>query len=160
AGLFAKAASDRPRPADDWHWTGHKGLGADNRIDLVWTPPSGSATPSRVQFFPHGEGIIEPAAKQTLYRLADGRLRLNLVLAKQAIEIPAAIDGVLTSASGWPKSGEGIVRAISFRTNVDGAHPIAAGGVPIDTGVAFASGAQGGATTLGFALALAFVGGL
>jgi thiol:disulfide interchange protein DsbD len=160
AGLFSKAKSDLPRLADDWQWAAHKGLGADGRIDLIWAPPATATAPRKVQFFSHAEGVIEPAAKQTLYRLPDGRLRLNLVLAKQATGTPASIDGVLTSASGWPKTGEGSVRAICFRTNVDGARALAAGGTPVDAGVTFASGAQAGATTLGFALALAFVGGL
>ena len=160
AGLFAKAKADRPRAADDWKWSAHKAFGAQGRVDLVWTPPPGSATPSQIQFFSHTEGVIEPAARQTLYRLPDGRLRLNLVLAKQATEMPSTLEGVVTAANGWPKPGEGSVRAISFKAGVDGGRALALGGVPVDTGVSFASGAQSGATTLGFAIALAFVGGL
>ena len=100
AGLFAKAQSDLPRAAGDWQWSAYKTGG---RFDLVWLPPAGSAAPSRVQFFPHAEGVIEPAARQALYRLPDGRLRLNLVLSKQLAQMPASIDGVLTAASGWGK---------------------------------------------------------
>ena len=160
AGLFSKARADRPRPSDDWQWMAHKGFGAEGRVDLVWTPPQGAATPSKVQFFSYTEGVIEPAARQTLFRLPDGRLRLNLVLAKQATETPAALEGVMTSASGWPKAGEGSVKAVSFKANVDASRALAIGGVPVDAGVSFAQGAQAGATTLGFAIALAFVGGL
>ena len=158
AALFAKATADLPRAADDWQWKAHKSLAGKDRIDIVWTPPAGSNAPSRPQFFPFTEGVIEPAAPQALYRLADGRLRLNLQLAKQAT-MPAAVDGVLTSSNGW-LSAEGNVRAVTFKTDVGPPNILAAGGVAIDAGVSYASGAQAGATSLGVAILLALVGGL
>ena len=157
SALFAKAKKDQPRAADDWKWAAHKAQGADGRIDIVWSASS-DATPAKVQFFPIAEGVIEPAAAQKLYRLADGRLRLNVQLAKQAA-VPASIDGVLTAASGLKVAGED-VRAVSVRTNVGPSNILASGGTPIGAGVAYAAGAQGGATTLGFALILAVLGGL
>jgi len=160
SALFAAAKRDAPRPAGDWHWSGHKGQGGQgDRIDLVWTPAAGAPTPSSIQFFSYAEGVIEPAAKQALYRLPDGRLRLNLQLAKTATTLPASLEGVLTSATGWPAANEGNVHAIEFAARVD-AIPLAAAGVPVDTGVAFASGAQSQATTLWFAIALALAGGI
>jgi thiol:disulfide interchange protein DsbD len=173
-GLFAKAKADLPRAAGDWQWIAHQGQGAtsvqaaaaapaaatgEGRLDLVWTPPAGAATPTKIQFFAHGEGLVEPAAKQTLYRLPDGRLRLNLQLAKTATTIPAALEGVLTASNGWSAGGESNVRAIYVKASVDG-RPLAAGGTPVDSGVTFASGAQSAASTLGFALVLALAGGL
>ncbi|MBK7469744.1 MAG: hypothetical protein IPI73_02995 [Betaproteobacteria bacterium] len=98
AGLFATALSETPRDATAWQWNAYR---TGERLDLVWQPPAGSATPSRVQFFPHAEGLIEPAARQALYRLPDGRLRLNVALSKQAAQLPASVDGVLTTAGGW-----------------------------------------------------------
>ena len=157
SALFAKAKQDQPRAADDWKWAAHKAQGADGRIDIVWSASS-DTTPTKVQFFPIAEGVIEPAAAQKLYRLADGRLRLNLQLAKQAA-VPASIDGVLTAASGLKVAGED-VRAVSMRANVGPSNILASGGTPIGSGVTYAAGAQGGAASLGFALILAVIGGL
>ena len=163
AKLFSKARTDVPRIADNWKWTAHKAMagksGADGRIDIVWTPADGSAAPSKVQFFPHAEGVIEPSARQPLYRLADGRYRLNLALAKDA-KLPAMIEGVLTSANGWPKEGEGKVRAIAVAANVAGPNVLASGGTLVDAGFTHSGGGQAGGMGFGLALVLAMVGGL
>ncbi|MEO7762185.1 MAG: protein-disulfide reductase DsbD domain-containing protein, partial [Casimicrobiaceae bacterium] len=165
SAAFAKARANLPRAADDWQWqafrSGSAVAGTPQRVDLVWTPPAGSTAPSRAQFFSIAEGVIEPAARQTLYRLPDGRMKLSLVLAKQATEIPAKLEGVLTSANGWPKAAEGNVHAIAVAMPLGGTAPAAAlGGTPLDSGVTFASGAQGGVTSLIYAIALALLGGL
>ena len=120
AGLFAKAQSDLPRAAGDWQWSAYR---TGSRLDLVWMPPAASVAPSRVQFFPHAENVIEPAARQALYRLPDGRLRMSLVVSKQLAQMPASIDGVLTTASGWGKDTVGGARAISMSAKVEGALP-------------------------------------
>jgi thiol:disulfide interchange protein/DsbC/DsbD-like thiol-disulfide interchange protein len=158
AGLFANAQSGQPRAAGDWQWSAYKTGG---RLDLVWLPPAGSVAPSRVQFFPHAEGVIEPAARQALYHLPDGRLRLNLVLSKQLAQMPAGIDGALTSASGWGKGTLDRAHAIFVSAKVDGALPQnAQGGTALDSAVTFTGGA--GPSTMGLvgAIALALVGGL
>jgi thiol:disulfide interchange protein DsbD len=158
AGLFAKALADLPRAADDWQWSAYKTGGG---LDLVWLPPAGSAAPSRVQFFPHVEGVIEPAARQAFYRLPDGRLRLSLVVSKQLSQMPASIEGVLTTANGWGHSTVGGARAVSMTATVGGALPASLqGGTPLDSGVTFAGGARQGTLGLVAAIALALVGGL
>ena len=159
AALFAKARADLPRPAEDQQWSAHKSGG---RLDLIWVPPPGSAVPSQVQFFPYPEGIIEPAARQRLYQLPDGRLRLNLALSKQIAQMPGSIDGVLTSASGWGGAVDSGARAVVFSASVDNALPAgAAGGTALDSGITFSTG--GGAQAgmgLATAVALALLGGL
>ncbi len=158
AGLFAKARADLPRPAGEWKWSAHKSAG---RLDLVWMPPPGNAVPSNVQFFPHPEGIVEPAARQGLYQLKDGRLRLSLVLSKQFTQMPVRIDGVLTSAGGWGSAADGGARALLVSTAVDNSAAAGAlGGTALDSGVTYASGAAPGGMGLATALALALIGGL
>ena len=166
AALFAKARADLPREAADWKWAAHRG---DGRIDLVWTPPAGGAAPLRPQFFPFAEGVIEPAAKQTLYRLPDGRMRLSLVVSKQSTQLPDSLGGVLSAANGWPvdataaapaSAADGRPRAISVAMKLDGPPATALGGSVVDSGVTFADGAVSGATTLVAAIALALAGGL
>ena len=159
AGLFARAQSDLPRATGDWHWSAYKTGG---RLDLVWLPPAGSAAPSRVQFFPYAEAVIEPAARQALYRLPDGRLRMSLIVSKQLTQMPANIDGVLTTASGW---GKGTLpdgaRAIFMSAKVEGTLPSSAqGGTVLDSAVTFAGGTPPSTMGLLAAIALALVGGL
>ena len=161
--LFDAARSTQPRPAS-WQWSAYKSGGADGKIDIVWTPPSGATVPSKMQFFPHAEGVVEPAARQALYRLADGRYRLNLTLAKDA-KLPASIEGVLTSSDGW-KIGEGTARALAVSATVAPPNVLAAGGTLVDAGARVASGAndagglQGGFAGFAAAIALALIGGL
>ena len=158
ASLFAKASADLPRAASEWQWSAYKTPG---KLELVWQPPSGSAAPSRVQFFPYAEGVIEPAARQALFRLPDGRFRLSLVLSKNLAQMPAGIEGALTSASAW---GEGALvgaHALFVSATVDSALPASVqGGTPLDTTVEFAGGAAQSLTGLMAAIALAVVGGL
>ncbi|MBK8740588.1 MAG: thioredoxin family protein [Betaproteobacteria bacterium] len=158
AGLFATAWSETPRDATAWQWNAYRTGG---RLDLVWQPPAGSATPSRVQFFPHAEGLIEPAARQALYRLPDGRLRLNVALSKQAAQLPASVDGVLTTAGGWGKEMLDGARAVYLSAGVENTLPQGAhGGTPLDAAVTYVGGAGQDAPGLVAAIALALIGGL
>ena len=157
-GLFAKARSELPRDASTWQWNAYRTGG---RLDLVWQPPAGSMAPSRVQFFPHTEGLIEPAARQALYRLPDGRLRLNVALTKQAAQLPASIDGVLTTAGGWGKETLDGARAVYLNAGVENTLPQGAqGGTPLNASVTYVGGAGQDAPGLLAAIALALVGGL
>ena len=158
--LFDAARSNQPRPAS-WPWSAYKASGADGKIDIVWTPPPGATAPSKTQFFSHAEGVVEPAARQPLYRLADGRYRLNLTLAKDA-KLPPSIEGVLTSSEGW-KIGDGTARALAVSASVAPANVLASGGTLVDAGVTYVAGAgaqQGGIAGFAAAIALALIGGL
>ncbi|MBP8296980.1 MAG: protein-disulfide reductase, partial [Burkholderiales bacterium] len=158
AGLFATARSETPRDATAWQWNAYR---TGERLDLVWQPPAGSASPSRIQFFPHAEGLIEPAARQALYRLPDGRLRLNVALSKQAAQLPASIDGVLTTAGGWGKETLDGARAVYLSAGVENTLPQGAhGGTPLDAAVTYVGGAGQDAPGLVTAIALALIGGL
>jgi thiol:disulfide interchange protein DsbD len=83
------------------------------------------------------------------------------VLSKQLAQTPAAIEGVLATASGWGKGTLEGARAMLVRTSVGGALPASLqGGTPLDSGVTFAAGARQGTMGLFAAIALALVGGL
>ncbi|MEO8133582.1 MAG: thioredoxin family protein [Betaproteobacteria bacterium] len=163
SGLFAQASANRPVRIDDLNWTAYR---TGQRIDLVWTPRAGAATPSQPQFFPYAEGLIEPAARQALYRLSDGRLRLSLAVARQPTATPAELEGVMTEMSGRERAARSdpaanVPRAIQVVARIDGTLPAdAQGGTALNSAVSFASGAEPNAIGLAAALALALVGGL
>ncbi len=156
--LFARSAARLPATAGDLKWTAYR---TGPKIDLVWAPAQGLPVPAQPQFFPLAEGLIEPAARQPLYRLPDGRLRLSLTAAKQLSSMPAQIEGVLTDMSVPTNAGAAIVRPFALVAAVAGTLPAALqGGTVLNSGVSFASGAEPGALGLVAAMALALVGGL
>lgn len=98
--LFERAAARSPGAAvpADYH--------VDEQGRLSILVPEGAGGPDAVvEFFPHVEGAVVAAAPQRLYRLADGRRRLEIRLdddwrARPADQRTAPVDGVLVAADG------------------------------------------------------------
>jgi thiol:disulfide interchange protein/DsbC/DsbD-like thiol-disulfide interchange protein len=129
------------------------------KVVLTLTAPAGTATPSRVHFFPYQEGRIEPSGKQAFVRDSNGTFALTLPVAHQLTPGFTQVAGVLTSSSGFAGGGA-TVRAITVDAPLAGAvtagpKPVPAAAPALDVGAAPAT-----TITLAAALLFAFLGGV
>ncbi|MCO5120793.1 MAG: thioredoxin family protein [Burkholderiaceae bacterium] len=183
--LFERAQARSPGAA----------VAADYRLDddgmlSILVPAEAGGADAAIEFFPHVEGAVAAAAPQRLYRLDDGRRRLEVALtdewrALSPAERKVPVDGVLVSADGAkplaivagepvaPGGGElaaiaeGIVVQLGTAgsTSLLGARLRDAAGFASRPAPATAAGGVGSSaavasSTLGFALGFAFIGGL
>lgn len=110
--LFDRAAARSPGPA----------VAADFQVDddgvlSILVPAAAGGPDAAVEFFPHAEGAVVAAAPQRLYRLEDGRRRLEVQLTEDWRALPpgeraAPVDGVLVSADGAKPLGITAGRAV------------------------------------------------
>jgi thiol:disulfide interchange protein/DsbC/DsbD-like thiol-disulfide interchange protein len=116
-------------------------------LQVRLTPPEGAKTPDSVRFFPEREGLIEPAAPQTVVR--DGRgVRIEMKLADPPVAGVTTVSGVAVSESGWP--------GVADRKAIEVAAPVGSAMAAASTsGVADSVGSSTAA-----ALFFAFIGGI
>jgi thiol:disulfide interchange protein DsbD len=112
------------------------------------TAPQGAKPPSKAQFFPEREGLIEPAAPQKTTREGNA-LRIEMKLAEPVAAGLDAVKGVAVTDSGW--AGATGKKAIEVTAPV-GTLPPAMPAATVGTE------AIGGSTLV--ALAFAFLGGV
>lgn len=151
---IAKVRDALPRPSAGWIVDAR---GEGQKVTLTLTGPAGAATPENVHFFPYDTGRIEPAARQTFTRAADGTFALVLPVASQLAPGFTEVSGVLTAGNGFA-AGDGKINAIAVRTPLTGTviagpKPASAATPALDT--AAAGNAPAGAT-IPFALAILF----
>ena len=128
ADLFERAAARSPGPAVAADYQ----IGEDGLLSIL-VPDAAGGPDAVVEFFPHVEGAVVAAAPQRLYRLEDGRRRLEIQLADDFRGLPAgeraaAIDGVLVAADG----ARPVALAAGRTARVDGGDLLAVvEGVPV-----------------------------
>src|SRR5690606_37137677 len=128
ADLFERAAARSPGPAVAADYQ----IGEDGLLSIL-VPDAAGGPDAVVEFFPHVEGAVVAAAPQRLYRLKDGRRRLEIQLADDFRGLPAgeraaAIDGVLVAADG----ARPVALAAGRTARVDGGDLLAVvEGVPV-----------------------------
>lgn len=128
ADLFERAAARSPGPAVAADYQ----IGEDGLLSIL-VPDAAGGPDAVVEFFPHVEGAVVAAAPQRLYRLEDGRRRLEIQLADDFRGLPAgeraaAIDGVLVAADG----ARPVALAAGRTARVDGGELLAVvEGVPV-----------------------------
>lgn len=83
-------------------------LSSDDGSITLRIPAQGLADISEVYFYPHAEGVIEPAAPQTFSREGNS---ISLVMKRGILDVPAALSGLLEV-----KDGQGI-RHINVTTS-------------------------------------------
>jgi len=112
-------------------------------------PPEGAAPPKNAHFFPDQELLIEPAAPEKVTR--EGRaMRIEMKLADPPPANLQAVSGVAVSENGWPGMDR---KAIAVQAPVSASLPPAAGSI--------GSAAENAAgSSIGLALAFAFMGGV
>jgi len=94
--------------------------GDGQKVVVTLTAPAGAPTPTGVHFFPFDEGRIEPSAKQTFAREANGTFVLTLPVANQLAPGFTRVAGVLVAANGFA-SGADVPKAIAIEASLTGA---------------------------------------
>lgn len=181
--LFERAAARSPGAAVPADYR----IGEDGLLSIL-VPAEAGGPDAAIEFFPHAEGAVAATAPQRLYRLEDGRRRLELVLTDDWRALPAGermapVEGVLVSADGAKPlgivagapaefgAGELVAVAEGIAVQLDGAGSQSvlgarlrdAAGLGARPGFGGSGAAAGGATTdqaLVIVLGLTFVGGL
>ena len=93
--------------------------GDGQKVVVTLTAPAGAPAPTGVHFFPFEEGRIEPSAKQTFVREANGTFVLTLPVANQLTPGFTRVAGVLVAANGFA-SGADVPKAIAIEAPLTG----------------------------------------
>ena len=127
-------------------------VGVGQELVLTFTPRKEASDPGEAYFFPYKAGLIEPSAKQTLLRDGDA-WKLTLAVANQRVGEFARVAGVITSSRGFAGQRAATLDVPLGGSIVAGTAPPAIATVPL------ALPADTSASSLGVALAFAFIGG-
>lgn len=89
-------------PADPAGWTFTQVRGPAS-IKVTVTPPAGvSGTVAKARFFPYVKGVVTAGADQKWTWGNPATFELPLQANAEALKIPAVLEGVLVSETGWP----------------------------------------------------------
>lgn len=184
--LFERAAARSPTTTVPTDYQ----VGDDGLLSILVPATEAGRSDAAIEFFPYAEGAVAAAAPQRLYRLDDGRHRLEVLLADEWRARPAGereipVEGILVSADGSRPlaiaagasaelgAGELVAVAEGIAVQLEGAGSQSVLGArlrdaaglgtrpgPTSSGAGTEASTEGSFAMLALALGFAFIGGL